>query len=319
MSSPHPVAPAPIREGLTAIDLGFQGQPEVIAAYLLRDSGENALVEIGPTSSFDTLIAGLQRSGVDPATISKVLVTHIHLDHAGASGTFLRHFPAARLFVHEFGVRHMIDPSRLVASATRIYGDMMDTLWGPIEPAPADRITGLSDGDTVTIGSTRLRAIYTPGHASHHVVYHDPARDEVFTGDVAAVRLWGHQYVRPPTPPPDIDLAKWTHSIGLVRSLHPQALYLTHYGRVTDVDWHLEQTHDRLYAWAEVVRRALEAGQDREQIIAELRAHGDAEIARDVPDPSALERYELATPYYMSVDGLLRYLGNPSPPPPPSG
>jgi glyoxylase-like metal-dependent hydrolase (beta-lactamase superfamily II) len=190
---------------------------------------------------------------------------------------------------------------------------MMETLWGPIEPVPADRITALTDGDAVTVGTTQLRAIYTPGHASHHVVYLDAERREVFTGDAAAVRLPGHAYIRPPTPPPDIDLKVWSQSLERIRELGPEALYLTHFGRFTDVDRHLRIARERLYAWTDVVRRAVEAGTSREQIIEELRAYGDAEILQDTPDPSAVERYELATPYYMSVDGLLRYFSNREP------
>jgi glyoxylase-like metal-dependent hydrolase (beta-lactamase superfamily II) len=297
-----------IRGGLTTIDLGFQGQPGVIAAYLIEDADEKALIEIGPTSSLDALLDGLADLEVDPAAISKVLVTHIHLDHAGAAGTFIRRFPQARLFANEIGVPHLVDPSKLIASATRIYGDMMDALWGEIEPVPANRITTLTDGDTVAVGRRRLGVIYTPGHASHHVAYHDLERDEVFTGDIAAVRLARHDYIRPPTPPPDIDLEAWTQSIQHLRELHPEALYLTHFGRFTDVDRHLELTHDRLYAWAEVVERALAAGKDRERIVEELKIFGNHEIMERSPDASAIDRYELATPYYMTVDGLIRYL-----------
>jgi glyoxylase-like metal-dependent hydrolase (beta-lactamase superfamily II) len=299
-----------MREGLTAIDLGFQGLQEVIAAYLFQDSGQTALIEIGPTSSFETLLEGIRHSGVDPADISKVLVTHIHLDHAGASGTFLHRFPGAKLYVHERGVRHMVDPSRLIASATRIYGNMMERLWGTIEPVPADSIVSLTDSDTVSVGATQFQAIYTPGHASHHVAYHDAKRGEVFTGDVAAVRLPGHEYVRPPTPPPDIDLPVWSESIDRILALRAKTLYLTHFGKVTDVDQHLKMTRERLFAWTEMVRHGMKAGKSREEIIEQLRAYGDEEILQDAPDPSATERYEMATPYYMSVDGLLRYLSS---------
>jgi glyoxylase-like metal-dependent hydrolase (beta-lactamase superfamily II) len=198
----------------------------------------------------------------------------------------------------------------LVASATRIYGDRMASLWGPIEPVPADRTVSINDASTIRIGSTTLKAVYTPGHASHHVVYHDAARGAVFTGDVAAVRLQGHDYVRPPTPPPDIDLTLWADSLRRVRELAPRTLYLTHFGQFTDVDSHLIQTHDRLLAWADLVEASRDRGDDRDAIIDELRHFGDAELRAGSSDQSSIPRYELATPYYMSVDGLLRYLRN---------
>jgi len=294
-------------DGLYLIDLHFQGQPGVIASYLIEDAGERALIEIGPTSTLGTLLGALQTMDIDPDSISKVLVTHVHLDHAGASGTFMRRFPRSQLFVHEMGAPHMIDPSRLVASATRIYGDMMDTLWGAIEPVSEDRMTILVDGDTVTVGAKRLATLYTPGHASHHVAFHDPERDAVFTGDVGAVRLQDIRYVRPATPPPDIDLELWSESLERIRELHPRVLYVTHFGPSTDVEWHLQEARDHLYEWGAIVQRAMQSGQDREEIVDLIRRHGDGELLQLTDDPSVIVRYELSTPYGMSVDGYLRY------------
>ena len=293
---------------LHCIDLDFQGQPGVIASYLIEDGGEHALIEIGPTSTLDALLAALASLGIGPESISKLLVTHVHLDHAGASGTFLRRFPGAHLYVHEIGAPHMIDPSRLVASATRVYGDMMGPLWGEVAPVPEDRLTTLSDGDAVTVGTKHLSALYTPGHASHHVVFHDAERAAVFAGDVAAVRLQDVRYVRPPTPPPDIDLELWTESLQRLRELHPRSLYLTHFGPSTDVEWHLQETHDRLYAWKDLVQQALESGQERPEIVDRIMLHADGELLRLSNDATLLRRYELAAPYGMSVDGLLRFL-----------
>jgi glyoxylase-like metal-dependent hydrolase (beta-lactamase superfamily II) len=294
-------------DGLYLIDLHFQGQPGVIASYLIEDAGERALIEIGPTSTLDTLLSALQTMDIDPDSISKVLVTHVHLDHAGASGTFMRRFPESRLFVHEMGAPHMIDPSRLVTSATRIYGDMMDTLWGAIEPVREDQMSILVDGDTVTVGKKRLAALYTPGHASHHVAFHDIARDAVFTGDVGAVRLQDIRYVRPATPPPDIDLELWSESLERIKGLHPRVLYVTHFGPFSDVTWHLQEARDQLYEWGAIVQRAMQSGQDREEIVDLVRRHGDGELLQLTDDPSVAVRYELSTPYGMSVDGYLRY------------
>ena len=292
--------------GVHLIDLNFQGSPDVIAAYLVEDAGERALIETGPTSSLENLLAGLEEIDVAPESIDKLLVTHIHLDHAGAAGTFMRRYPQARLYVHERGAPHMIDPSRLLASAQRIYGDQMEPLWGAFEPVPAHRIEILTDENSIQIGNRQLQALYTPGHASHHVVYHDQS-GAVFTGDVAAVRLPETDYVRPPTPPPDIDLELWTQSIERVRNLHPNVLYLTHFGPFDDIEHHLQQAHDRLYDWADVVARAQASGQDRPEIVDTLRRHADRELLALTNDAALVERYELATPFGMTVDGYLRY------------
>lgn len=297
----------PCEGGIHCLDLHFQGLPGVIAAYLLEDAGERILIEIGPTSTLETLIAGLDDIGVDPASISKVLVTHIHLDHAGASGSFIRRFPQAQLYVHEIGSPHMIDPERLLKSAQRIYGDQMDALWGPFEPVPEDNVHTLADGDVVSAGSRRLRAIYTPGHASHHVVYADEDAGVVFTGDVACARMQGHSYVRPPTPPPDLDLDLWKGSVERIRQIDPRVLYLTHFGPFDDVDSHLRQIEPRLDEWRELLQRDASAGHSREQLIDDLKLHVDHEIMEATNDVGVLERYELATPYFMSVDGFLRY------------
>lgn len=293
--------------GLRCIDLHFQEQPGVIAAYLLEDAGERALIEIGPTSTLDTLVQALRDMEVEPESISKVLVTHIHLDHAGAAGTFIRRFPQAHLYVHEIGAPHMLDPTKLLASAQRIYGDMMGPLWGDFEPVPEGKLTTIGEGDSIEVGNRQLAVLYTPGHASHHVVFYDRDRGGVFTGDVAAVRLQGYDYVRPPTPPPDIDLELWSESIDRVLDLHPRDIYLTHFGQFTDVASHMNEVRRRLYDWAGVIERAVESGQDRPEITDNLRLHADRELLELTSDARVLERYELATPYGMTVDGYLRY------------
>ena len=294
-------------DGITCIDLEFRGQPGVIAVYLVEDAGERALIETGPTSTLDALLSGLEAAQVQPESISKLLVTHVHLDHAGAAGTFIRRFPQARLFVQEIGAPHMLDPSKLLASATRIYGDMMGRLWGHVEPVPETNLTALTDEDRVTVGNRELVALYTPGHASHHVAYHDAGRRAVLTGDVGAVRMQGADYVRPPTPPPDVDLDLWSRSLERIELLDPQVLYLTHFGPFSDVREHLRQARYRLFGWGEMVSRALERGQGRDEIVDNLRRQADPEIMQSAGDPSILKQYELASPYGMSVDGYLRY------------
>ncbi|MGI8825397.1 MAG: MBL fold metallo-hydrolase [Chloroflexota bacterium] len=299
--------PLELDRGLHRIDLQFQAQPGVIAAYLFEDAGERALIETGPTSTLDALLHGLALLDVDPTSISKILVTHIHLDHAGAAGTLIRRFPQAHLYVHEIGAPHMIDPERLLVSARRIYGEQMDSLWGAFEPVPDARVHPLTDGDTVVVGDNALDAIYTPGHASHHIAYHDARRHAIFTGDVAGVRLQGLDYVRPPTPPPDLDLDLWSDSVERIRALQPETLHLTHFGTFTDIETHFSQLLVRLKAWGYVLKANIEDGHDRDQLIEDLAAFGSEEIRESGADNSAAERLELATPYFMSVDGYLRY------------
>jgi glyoxylase-like metal-dependent hydrolase (beta-lactamase superfamily II) len=296
-----------IDESTYSIDLQFQGQDGVIAAYLVESAGERAIIEIGPTSTLGVLLAALREAEIEPESIGKILVTHIHLDHAGASGAFIRRFPQAQLYVHERGAPHMSDPSRLLRSATRIYGDMMDQLWGAVEPVPESKMTILTDGDTVTVGDRSFDVLYTPGHASHHVAYHDRARDAVVAGDVAAVRMQGTSYVRPPTPPPDIDLELWEESLNRLRALRPRVLYLTHFGPFTDVEAHLDQAQEQLREWEDIIRRAMESGQDTPEIVDNVQLHADRELLEHTGDASMFHRYELAAPCGMSVDGYLRY------------
>lgn len=317
-----PLAPpplvTPLAPGVFQLDLRFQGVAGAIAAYLVADGDALALVETGPGSTLPTLRAAIAEAGFDVAALTHVVVTHIHLDHAGAAGTLLREAPRARLYVHPRGAAHLVDPSKLIASATRIYGDAMDRLWGAFEPVPADRLTTLADGDAIALTpARRLVAWHTPGHAVHHVALHDPALDDVYTGDVGGVRLAGAPHVRPPTPPPDIDLDAWRASIARLRALAPRRLLLTHFGAADDVAWHLDDLTARLFHWAGWIEgRLASPGTDPAALVAEVEARGAREVARAVPDADAdhlaalVRGYELATPSYMTVSGIARWLGN---------
>lgn len=298
---------AQVEPGVFLIDLGFQGVPGVIGASLIVDGDDVALIETGPTSTAETLLAGVRAAGFDPEQISQVLVTHIHLDHAGGAGWLLQRLPRARLFVHPVGAPHLVDPSKLMASATRIYGDRMDSLWGAMIPVPPDRLTTLNDNDTVRVGHRVLRALDTPGHAWHHLAFHDSAADLVFTGDVAGVRLGGSAHLRPPTPPPDIDLERWQMSIARLRALRPRRLYLTHFGGYDEVDAHLDLLLRQLFSWTGWTEARLAAESATTALARELQRRGDAEIA-EAGVPNLTAAYELATPYQMTVDGLARYL-----------
>jgi glyoxylase-like metal-dependent hydrolase (beta-lactamase superfamily II) len=292
--------------GLYCIDLEFGGLPGVIASYLLEGNGEYTLIETGPTTTINALLSGLQHLNIDPRSIRNLLVTHIHLDHAGAAGVLIDRFPEMQLYVHEVGAPHLIDPSKLLASASRIYGDRMGPLWGDVLPVPERNVHVLTDGDRVTVGNHELQAVYTPGHASHHVVYRDETTKDVYAGDVAGVRLQNFDTIRPPTPPPDIDLGAWKDSLHRIAAMEPRRLLLTHYGPHENVEQHLQETASRLDAWSDVVRKDFDAGTERDEVVRHLQAFARMDVANS-DDRSASERYELATPTYMSADGLLRY------------
>jgi glyoxylase-like metal-dependent hydrolase (beta-lactamase superfamily II) len=299
---------------LWVIDTLFQGEPGIIASYLLTGPQGLALVDVGSAASLNELLAGIRATGHDPSEIQHILITHVHLDHAGATGALLAHTPNARVYVHHIGAPHMINPDKLLASAERIYGDQMGPLWGTILPIPAERITSIDEGVELAVGDRTLRALYTPGHAIHHVAFHDSARNVIFTGDVGGVRLEDISYVRPPTPPPDLNLEDWSASIERLRALEPKTLYLPHFGAVSgDLNAHFEELQERLYAWGELMLRGIREGKSDTDLAADLATASDPYVASATPSQSeverqrAVKRYELATNYLMSAQGYMRY------------
>jgi glyoxylase-like metal-dependent hydrolase (beta-lactamase superfamily II) len=297
-----------LADDLWLLDLAFQGSAGVIAAYLFTGPDGHTLLETGPGSTLDALERAVDAAGAHLGDVTQLVVTHIHLDHAGAAGSLLRRLPNARLFVHPVGAPHMIDPSKLLASATRIYGDRMDALWGAFEPCPSDRVVTLADDHALPCGSRTLRALHTPGHASHHIAFHDPQDAAVYTGDVGGVRLDSARYVRPPTPPPDIDVEAWHASVERIRTLSPRALRLTHFGSFTDPARHLDELLRRLDVWTAWCKQRLDEGATRDEMVRQLKADGDLEVTAETGDPTLVEGYELATPSGMTVDGLTRYV-----------
>ena len=296
-------------DGIGQIDLRFQGQSAVIAVYVIDTTTGFALVDCGPGSTVPALLEGLDALGLDPERLRQIVLTHIHLDHAGAGGELLQRFPAATLYVHEVGAPHMIDPSRLLSSAQRIYGADMDTLWGSITPAPPERLVVVSDCDELNVGDRRLRVLYTPGHAQHHIALHEPDTGTVFAGDVAGVRIPPAVDVFPPTPPPDIDPPAWHASVARVRASHPTRLLLAHFGEAPQIDAHLNQLEVRLDEWLALVRQWSAQGLDRDAMVARLSAHASAGLDSGADsDEDTRTRFSMATPYGMAVDGLRRYL-----------
>ena len=290
------------------IDLRFLDQPGVIAAFLLRGAGEAALIETGPGSTIAALLDATAKEGVAPEEVRHILVTHIHLDHSGGAGLLLKHFPNATLYAHERGTPHLIDPTKLVASATRIYGGLMHRLWGDIVAVPSERVIPLVHGQRLRVAGRVLEVLYTPGHATHHVAYRDLAGGEIFSGDAAGSRLEGCSYVRPLTPPPDLDLEEWDRTLDLLTACNPPALYLTHFGRHEGVKEHLAELRLHLREWESLVLAGLRAGHDRTTIAASLQRHGDAELLRRQASPDVISRYESTSAYVMNAAGYERYL-----------
>jgi glyoxylase-like metal-dependent hydrolase (beta-lactamase superfamily II) len=296
-----------LRSGTRQISLPFQGEYDIIGSYLLVGENEIALIDPGPGSTHEALLSTLREAGVDPQEVTHLIATHIHLDHAGAIGTLARHMPRAKVFVHSNGAPHLIDPSKVIASATRIYGERMHTLWGAIEPVPQERVHVIEDEDVLRVAGRRLEVHYTPGHAVHHVVFFDVHSGELFAGDAAGVRLQGIDYVRPPTPPPDLDLEAWSSSIDTLKRLRPDVLYLGHFGPTSNPLIHLGHLREQLLAWGNFVLEAMRAGKNEVEIIELLIAQTQPELQRVAPDASALTRYEIATNYAMTVQGYMRY------------
>jgi len=297
-----------LEPGVFSIDLVFRDAPQAILVYLIASREGLTLIETGPASTIDALRAGIAAAGFAFEQVTQLVVTHIHLDHAGAAGALLAALPNARLFVHRLGAPHMIDPTRLLASAGRIYGDQLIPLWGETLPCPAERVIPLDDGDLIDAGSRTLRAVATPGHASHHHAFHDVTSGAVYTGDVAGIRINSRPFVFPPTPPPDVDLGHWRQSITRLRALRPSRLYLTHGGPVYDPDWHFDDLLARLFLWSGLVGARLQAGDTPEAITEMLMQLGEAEFFTTCGDASTQPAYRWASGgYRMSVDGLVRY------------
>jgi glyoxylase-like metal-dependent hydrolase (beta-lactamase superfamily II) len=290
------------------IDLEFMGTEEIIASFLLTGGNSAAIVETGPSTCIENLLRGLEDNGVAPEDVEKVLLTHIHLDHSGASGVLTDRLPNATFYVHEVGYQHLVDPSKLLKSASRIYGDRMEELWGEVRPVPKDRIVTLEGGEEIEAAGGVLAAHYTPGHAYHHLAFHEPGSGMLFAGDVGGVRMPGQSYVKPPTPPPEVDIEAWKGSIETVRKLDPGFICPTHFGCYEDVGRHLGELEQRLEDWLLIVEERMDEGRSQEDIVEELEARGDEEMLREGADPEDSERYELAANYEMLVAGLMRYV-----------
>jgi len=291
------------------IDLKFQGIPGAIGAFLIPLSSGGVLVECGPSSTLQALIEGLDNYNLSPGEITDVLLTHIHLDHAGSAGWWARQ--GARIHVHHLGAPHMIKPERLLASAARIYGDMMMPLWGEFLSVPEDKINILNDGDEIQLEHLTVRAMDTPGHANHHMSY---ILDGIcFSGDVGGVHLQGINAVRLPTVPPEFNPDKWYQSIKKIEGENIKAFATTHYGIHSDARWHLEaikRSLDALASWVELLNSRNTSREEFRTIHSKWISKNFSEVDLSQDEVMA---FELAISSQMSADGIFHYLNKKRP------
>ncbi|MCP4201537.1 MAG: MBL fold metallo-hydrolase [bacterium] len=289
---------------IETLDLEYQNTPHTVAAFLVLGDGAPVLVETGPASTLPALERGLAEHGVAIGDIRHVLVTHIHLDHAGAAGWWAQR--GSQVYVHRRGAPHLIDPSKLLASATRIYGELMDSLWGEVMAAPAERVTVVEDGDVLEIEGLRFSVLETPGHARHHHVYR--LEDIAFTGDAAGIRISGSDWIDLPAPPPEFELDAWKSTLGKLRRQDLRALYRTHFGPSEDVAQELDRFEELLIETVETIRNLAARGLDREAMLARYTDWVADRGRASGADDETMGVYAIANPRDMSVDGVLRHL-----------
>lgn len=294
------------------IDLQYLGIPQALAAFVVVDRRRGrgpVLIETGPASTLPALQAGLAQLGIELSEIQHALVTHIHLDHAGAAGHLAQN--GTHIHVHEFGARHLIDPTRLIDSATRIYGDQMDRLWGTLLPVPSAQVHPVRNDDLIEASGLRFRAIETPGHAKHHHAFVLETQYEkvCFVGDAGGfnAKAVSETLVSVPTPPPEFDLEAWLMTIDRLQRENFDALYLTHFGRVDDVAHHWARLREVIPQHAAFVRERLRRELPRDAILAEYVDWNRADAARHGLSEHDFERYVSRNLLAMNVDGMLRY------------
>ena len=285
------------------LDLRFNDVEQAIAAYVVVGQGGPVLIETGPGSTLPQMLASLSDHGISSNDIRHVFVTHIHLDHAGATGWWARQ--GARVYVHPRGARHLIDPSRLLGSAKRVYGDAIDSLWGPMLPVPSVQIHELRDEQVVEVNGLEIAVMDTPGHAYHHHVLR--IGDVAFCGDAGGARLPGACFIAVSTPPPEFDLEAWQVSIARLMRERLSRVYLTHFGVVDGVHEHLEGLVSRLNQTAYFVKERLRDGIGRDELVSEFVSWN-----REIAEESGITGQEMfqsetANPAHISVDGIVRY------------
>lgn len=283
------------------IDHHFRGQPHGIASFLIQSGRELALIETGPSSTLETVLKGIRAHGFDPDEITKVFVTHVHLDHAGAAGWWASQ--GARIYVHPSGAPHLADPSKLIEGARIVYGDQLEELWGEILPVPESQLTVLADCETVKVGNATIEAWDTPGHAWHH---HAFLLDDgvVFAGDVAGVRLPHQKFISPTTAPSQFKPEPYVKSIRRLREAKFDWLTLTHYGSHGDADDHLARYEEIVTEASELIGNRMKAGETGRQLLEAFADWNNGRAEAEGVDAETLTLYENANPTQMCVDGI---------------
>jgi glyoxylase-like metal-dependent hydrolase (beta-lactamase superfamily II) len=288
------------------IDALHLGKPDVICIALVEcGPHELVLVDSGPESVFDAVVEGVRKLGFQPADVRHLLASHVHLDHTGGAWRWAKEY-GTKIYAHPRGAPHLVDPSKLVGSATRIYGDKMNFLWGAAGTIPEDHVIAVEDAANLQFGSRQFRVLSTPGHAHHHNAYWLESERTVFAGDVAGVLIHGGPPI-PPFPPPDIHLESWLESLDKIRALGPASLHITHFGKVDDPVRTLNALEERLFSWADWMKRRLLEGKSETEIIPEFEKFTVQELLAAGTPNEDLVTYELADPASMSVPGLARY------------
>jgi len=295
------------------IDTKMAGFTGITAGYLILGD-RPCLVETGTSTSAPVVRDALASLGVEAEDLATVVVTHIHLDHAGGVGDIARFFPSAQVVVHEKGARHLADPTRLMASARMVWGDRLDTLFGELSPTEAERIVALGDTGAIDLGNGRtLSSHYSPGHAKHHVGLIDSATGDLYVGDAAGVYLPQTGDLRPATPPPDFDLRTALDSIALFEALGPQRLLFSHYGPVDAVRETLERSAEELRVWVDLTRQAHTEGMDLDHAVAMVRDRTKARYTALASQDETAEKFELLSGAQSNVAGILHWLDRASP------
>lgn len=300
--------PSAAQNSIQTIDLNFRGIPGSIAVYMIPHCQGVALVECGPGSTLPGLEAGLKSYGYQVSDITDVLLTHIHLDHAGAAGWLAQQ--GAHIHVHPAGAPHLLNPEKLISSAARIYGDMMETLWGEFLPVPEECLFLVQDDDEINIdGNLTFRALETPGHAYHHHVY--IARDTCFTGDIGGVRVGGQRHLRLPMPPPDLHLELWRASLARLENEHQKGAFSrlapTHFGIYEDPDWHLNAVREALDETEAWMLQVMPTSPTLEELQALITRWMEERFQKDGIAASEITPLEMSNPAWMSAQGIQRY------------
>ena len=292
---------------ITALDVNWVDHPHSIGAALLESDGHRSIIDPGPTSTLPTLRQRLREHGLDVADLDAILLTHIHLDHGGASGSLVREKPSLPIYVHQNGAPHMADPSKLIASATRLWGEKLEFLFGAMLPVPQQNLRILAGGETLEFGSRKIEVVYTPGHASHHVSYFDQLDGVAFVGDTTGVRIDDGSYILPATPPPDIDLTVWDKSFAEILSRKPKRLFLTHYGFAQNPAAHIATFRERLHRWIEQTEQILRAAPDDAAALQQFLDFAHSDMAQFL-SADDLERYAFTAGLDLSFAGLARHI-----------